>query len=186
MVQKSNKGRADIAHILAASEYIHPDCKSGINYEISNAHFISDHYFIFASFYLHFPNITPSPPTTIQFQYRRVAQIPLRQMYPKDTNDPTPPWFAPKAICVLPDEVRSYVKMHDALAMAHDHPKAQSNLHHITQHLAVLVSLTTALYHTHIVTTLRPTVYVPIPRTPHARRIISQACAHWKKASNNS
>ena len=67
--------------------------------------------------------------------------------------------------------------MHDELAMAHDHPKAQSRLHQMTQYLVALDSLTTTLYQTQVTTTLRSTVEILIPRTPQARRILNQACA---------
>ena len=113
---KSDSRQAGINHILAAPEHMHPTSISGIDHDVSVSLFKSDHYLIFDSFNLHWLNTAPTPPATTQFQYRRVAQIPLRKTYPKDDNDPTPPWFASKTIDILLDGVSFHTKIHDAIA----------------------------------------------------------------------
>ena len=82
---------------------------------------------------------------------------------------------------ILPDDVRSHVRIHDAPAMAHDHPKVQAHLHQMIQHLEVLDRLTTELYITHTSNTPQPQPEGLIPRIPYARRLINKTCASWKK-----
>ena len=95
----------------------------------------------------------PPPPTTTRFQYRRIAEIPLRKTYPKDANNPIPPWFPPETVGILPDDVRLHARIHDALAMEHDYPKTQAHLHQMTQHLEALDLLIAELYIIHTSTT---------------------------------
>ena len=110
-----------------------------------------------------------------------MVEIPLRKTYPKDTNDSTSPWYVPKTIGILPDDVRSHARIHDAMAMAHDHTRAQAHLLQMTQHLEALDLLTAELYATHTSTTPPSSPKILIPRTPQARQLINKACASWKK-----
>ena len=178
---KSGTGRAGIDHTLAALEHIHPNSPCGIDHEITTTLFKSDHYLIFAFFDLQCPNTAPPPPTSTRYHYRRIAEIPLRKTYPMNTNDSTPPWYAPKTIGILPDDVRFHARIHDALAMAHDHPQAQAHLRNMTQHLEALNQLTADLYATYTSTTPPPPPEILIPRTQQARRLINKACTSWKK-----
>ena len=177
---KSGERQAGIDHILISPDCIHPDSTCGVDHEISNELFKTDHRLLFATIYTHLPNTASTPPTTTRFQYRRVAQISLKKTYPKDANDTTPPWFAPKTIGILPTDVRSHARMYEALTSAQDHPKAQANLDQMTQHLAALVSLTASLYHTHCSTIPRPKEEILIPRTSDTRHLINNACTSWK------
>ena len=177
---KLGEGQAGIDHILIALDCIHPDSACGVDHEISNRLFKTDHRLLFATIDTHQPNTARTPLTTTRFQYRRVAQIPLKKTYPKDSRDTTPPWFVPKTIGILPTDVRSHAHMYEVLQSAHDHPKVQAHLSQMTQHLAALDSLTTSLYHRHCSTIPRPTADTLIPRTPDARRLINIACTSWK------
>ena len=177
---KLGEGQAGIDHILIAPDCIHPDSTCGVDHEISNRLFKTDHCLLFATIDTHSPNTASTPPTTTRFHYRRVAQIPLKKTYPKNTRETTPPWYAPKTIGILPTDVRSYARMHEALQSAHDHPKSQNHLSHMTQHLAALDTLTVSLYHTYCTTTPRPTNETLVHRTPDTRRLINKACTSWK------
>ena len=107
-----------------------------------------------------------TPHYTTRYHYRRIAEIPLRKIYPKDANNSTPPWYASKSVGVLPDDVRSHARIHNALTMAHDHPKAQVHLHQMAQHLEALDLLIAELDVTPTSTTPRPPPKRLIPRTP--------------------
>ena len=69
--------------------------------------------------------------------------------------------------------------MHDALAMTHNHSKAQARMFQLTQHLNTLDQLTTDLYTTHIITLPRPPQETLIPRLLTARHLINKVCASW-------
>ena len=99
---KSGEGQAGIDHILSPLENITPTTICGIDYELSNTLFKTDHHLIYVTFDLHSPNTAPTPPTTTCVQYRRVAQIPLRKTYPKDANDPPPHGLLPKQLVSCP------------------------------------------------------------------------------------
>ena len=126
---KSGSGQAGLDHILIAEALIHKDSLSGIDHEISTSLLKNDHHLGYTSVDTHSPNTAPTPPTTIKFQYRKVTHIPLQKTYPKNADDPTPPWFAPKTIRILPSDVRGHARIYDDLAIAHDHPQAQAHLH---------------------------------------------------------
>ena len=75
---------------MTALENIAPTTVCEIDHELFNILFKTDHHLDFTSFDLHLLNIFPTQPTTIQFLYNRIAQIPLRKKYPKNANDPPP------------------------------------------------------------------------------------------------
>ena len=102
---KHTKGKVGLDHILAAWEYIHPTCSSGIDHEISSSYLKSDHRLVYVSFVLFCPNIAPTSPTTKQFHYQRVAQIPLVKTYTTNSSDNSIPWFTPKTLGILPTDV---------------------------------------------------------------------------------
>ena len=87
---KSGEEQASIDHILSLLENITPNTICDIDHELSTNLFNTDHHLVLAIFDLHSPNTSPTPPTTTRYQYRKVAQIPLRKTYPKYANDPTP------------------------------------------------------------------------------------------------
>ena len=171
---KPGSGQAGLDHILIEEALIHKDSLSEIDHEISASLLKTDHHLGYSSVDTHSPNTAPTPPTTVSFQYRKVAHIPLRKTYPKNADDPTPLWFAPKTIEILPSDVRVDAKMHDALAIAHDHPKAQAHLHQMMKHLASLDFLTATLYMAHLSKTPRPDDDILIPRTPRQGKTLTK------------
>ena len=131
----SGSGQAGLDHILAAPEHIHQACSCGIDRELSRAYLKSDHSLIYATFALSCPNTAPTPPSSTRYQYRKVSSIPLIKTYPTGPDDNSPPWFAPKTLGILPDEVNANAKMHDALLLAHEHPLVQHHLLQASKHL---------------------------------------------------
>ena len=124
----SGRGKAGLDHILAAPEHIYSDCSCGIDREISRAYIKSDHYLIYATFALSCPNTVPIPPASTIYHYRHVSSTLLIQTYPAGTNGKSPPWFAPKTLGILPNDVRTYVTMYGALVLAHEYPLVHRHL----------------------------------------------------------
>ena len=58
---KSGEGHAGIDHILIAPDCIHPNSTCGVDHEISNRLFKTDHRLLFATIDTHSPNIAPTP-----------------------------------------------------------------------------------------------------------------------------
>ena len=114
------------------------------------------------------------------FHYHRVAQIPLINTYPNKSNNFTPPLFTPQTLGILPNDVTTHAKMHNALDVTHDNPKVQHHLQQASQHLTDLDNITTTLYLANHTTTPPPNEEDLIPRTPTARRLINNVSASWK------
>ena len=118
----SGRGQTGLDHILAAPEHIHPEYSCGIDRELSREHLKSDHYLIYATFALSCPNTATTPPASTIYHYGQVSFIPLIKTCPAGPNDNSLPWFAPKTLEILPNDVRAHTTMHDALILAHEHP----------------------------------------------------------------
>ena len=86
----SGREQAGLDRILAIQEHIHSACSSGIDHEISRAFLKSNYYLIYASFALSYPDTSPIQPAIKQFNYRRVATIPLIKIYPTEPKDKYP------------------------------------------------------------------------------------------------
>ena len=184
-ISHSGEGRASLDHILIAAEHIAPTCTSGIDHEIAPGYLSSDHYLIYTTFALACPNTAPPPPPTTLYHYRKVAQIPLVNTYPTPSNNFTPPWFAPQTLGILPNDVAAHAKMHEALTLAHDHPKVIHHLQQASKYLTDLDNHTTTLYLAHHTSTPSPHAEDLIPRTPLSRRLINNASASAGKGESN-
>ena len=118
---KPGTGRAGMDYILAVQKHIHQASISGIDHELSSQLLKSNHYLVFISFTLHCFNTSPTLLINTYFDYRWVAQITFKKIYPKDYNDNTPSWCVPKTINILLNDIRSHTKIHNAPAITQYH-----------------------------------------------------------------
>ena len=127
------------------------------------------------------PDTAPIPSATTIYHCRRVSSIPLIKKYPTRINDNSPPWFAPKILDILPNDVRAHATMHGALILAHEHTLVQHHLLQVSHHLTQINHHTATLYLIHQKAIPKPHDAELIPRTPTARRLINKACTSWQK-----